>query len=136
MHQSDNVATGSGSFPAQTERWIDHRVKEKDGDDKQLWVTCMKTLPGELEALEVQEQTGEQDYMEPPCPLTHPAAKTEAKQVCLGAGMGASPAQEQAGVSKVDDGAARLARELAAAEDRSTGAALARELDAARLRAL
>ena len=55
VHQSDNVATGSGSLPAQTERWIDHRVKEEDGDDKQLGVSCMKTLPDELEALEADD---------------------------------------------------------------------------------
>ena len=66
--------------PAQTERRIDHRVKEEDEDDKQLGVTCMKTLPDELEALEVQEQTGEQDYMEPPCPLTHPAVTCPEQQ--------------------------------------------------------
>jgi hypothetical protein len=80
VHQSDNVETGRRASPAQTERWIDHRVaidapwhavqpsgsalaeqdgvvvkEEVGGDEKQLGVSCMKTLPDDLEALEADD---------------------------------------------------------------------------------
>ena len=80
-HQSDNVATGSGSLPAQTERWIDHRVKEEvEVDKKQLGVSCMKTLPDDLEALEADD---------------------------VGNDSGAVPARQPAALDIDDDGAVR-----------------------------